>query len=98
MTIDAWVTAIVAIFGALGVRELIPAIGRFLAGGADREKVRVRELIHDRDTAEQRAKAANARAEHEETHRRIMSEYASALRRDLIDLGVEPGDLPPWPT
>lgn len=98
MTTDQWVTAVVAIFGALGIREMIPALGRWVTGGADREKARVQQIIHDRDTAEQRAKAANARAEHEETHRHIMSEYAYTLRRALIERGVEPGDLPPWPS
>ena len=90
MTTDQWVTAVVAIFGALGIREMIPALGRWVTGGADREKARVQQIIHDRDAAERRA-------EREGAHRRIMDEYASALRRDLIEAGVDPEDLRPWP-
>lgn len=91
MSVEAWVAVIVAVAGALGLREMIPGAARWLSGGADREKARVQQIIAERD-------AESARADREARARRKLEEYASTLRRDLIDAGIEPDQITPWPT
>ena len=90
MTVEAWVTLIIGVAGALGLREMIPGMARWMSGGADREKARVQAIIAERD-------AEAARADREARARRKLEEYASALRRDLIDAGIEPDQITPWP-
>lgn len=98
MTLEQWVPLIVAILGALGVREIIPAIGRYLTGASEREKRRVQEIIHDRDEQAAARLREAQRADQEACRRRRLEEYASALRRDLIDAGIAPESIDPWPS
>lgn len=88
---EQWITGIVAVLGALGVREIIPGASRWIAGASDRERHRVQHLISARDAATDRADAEAAK-------RRILEEYASGLRRHLISAGIPPDDIAPWPT
>ena len=98
MTTETWVTAIVSILGALGVREIIPGIGRWLTGGADREKSRIQQLVRERQDAERERDEAKDDVEQEAKRRRLAQEHASSLRRLLIEAGVDPATIPPWPT
>ncbi|MDS2172533.1 hypothetical protein [Nesterenkonia sp. CL21] len=73
-----------------------------------REREAVRDMRQRRDEVLDRLKAAETRREEAEelarTERiradrrvRILSEYASELRRFCINHGTPIGDLPPWP-
>ena len=98
MSLEQWVPPLVAVAGALGVREIIPAIIRYLSGASEREKRRVQEIIHDRDDQAAGRQREAERADREASRRRRLEEYASALRRDLIDRGAEPTEIEPWPS
>lgn len=54
------------------------------------------ERVHNRTLLE-RVAAAEDEADREGAYRRVISEYASKLRRLLIDLGVPEDRIPPWP-
>jgi len=82
---------ITAIAAALGVREAIHWLIRWAAGSAGREKSRFRILSGERDAAEKERDA-------EAAYRRIVQEHASYLRSLLIEHGVPPDKIPPWPT
>jgi len=58
---------------------------------------RVEELARRATLAEGRLEAEKARADEEAKKRRILEEYASALRRDLMTLGGDPDTLRRWP-
>lgn len=82
-----WAAVIVAIAGALGLRELLPGLIAHLGGAADREQSRIQRANAERDDAERERDDADRR-------RRIAYEYASLLRRKLTELGSIP---PEWP-
>ena len=46
----------------------------------------------------QRNRMALGQLEEEMSYRRVMQEYASKLRRMLIDLGIPEERIPEWPT
>lgn len=82
------VSDIALILGTLGVRELLAFVVNWISGRAMREKGRVREVIDERDKAEDER-------DREAAYRRIIQEHASELRRLLIEAGA--ADIPPWP-
>lgn len=101
--------ALVAVLGAGGLGAallaLVNGLVKWLNGSYGRQRAKSADLVKQRDDAyaraqraEDRADEADARADREALERRRMSEYASELRRILIESGhatVE--DLPPFP-
>ena len=93
MTVEAQtvIAGIIGVLGALGAQHLIPGLMRLATGKADREKLRVQQLIRERDEAE-------AERDHAESYRRRVEEMASETRRIALEAGVARADLPDWPT
>ncbi|GAA0188022.1 hypothetical protein [Glutamicibacter creatinolyticus] len=92
--------------GTLGaiLTSLVNAGIKFFTGKAGREKARNADMRTQRNEAwadaereRARADAAQERADREARKRRKISEYASALRSDLIGQGVPPEQVRPWP-
>lgn len=91
------VTLIQALAGlatALGLGTSLPLLVRNLwahwTGKAARERDATQAAIDERDNAWQR----EARRQAEAT---AFKEYAARLRRALVEAGVDPADIPPWP-
>lgn len=88
-----WVSLITAISGvgiAFGAKEFIQGWIKKRSGKADEEKSRVKEAIDD-------AEKLRNRLEHQYSINRIVKEYASQLRRLLIDKGIPVSEIPDWP-
>jgi hypothetical protein len=94
MTITDITQLIVAVLGIGGIGAITPKIidglTAWRTGKAQREKANNR-------TALSRLVAETERADREAAFRRKLEEYASGLRRMLIQLGVPEDKLPPWP-
>lgn len=97
-----------ALIGTTGLGAVLLAavngLIKWLSGAAGRERGRNADLVTQRDNAwarlqaaELRADEADARADEEARKRRLVQEYASALRGDCIEHGVKPEALRPWP-
>jgi hypothetical protein len=88
-----WVSLITAIGGvgvAFGAKELIQGWINKRNGKADEEKRIVHEALDD-------AEKLRNKLEHQYSINRIIKEYASQLRRLLIDKGIPVSDIPDWP-
>jgi hypothetical protein len=83
-----------AILGVGGLAAIIPKLLEGLlawrSGRAVAEKGRNRSII-------QRLADAELRAEAEADFRRLLEEYAGALRLLLVQAGIPPERIPPWP-
>lgn len=101
-----WVAILVAVLGAGGIgaaiREIASVVSLARQGVSGKEDKRRSDIIAQRDhalqlqaEAEDAERVADARADAEAAHRRHWEEVAARLRRQLIELGAEPG---PWPT
>lgn len=92
MAIDP--ATIVAIISALGLREAVAKgiehRAKYRSGKAGRERSRIAELETGRREAERDR-------DRQAAWRRILQEYASRLRSMLIERGVSPGEIPPFP-
>lgn len=93
-----WVALVVAVLGAGGLgacfREIVSVVTKVREGVSAQESRRKSDIVAQRDHAIARADRAEARADDEARIRRLTQEYASELRRDLIELGEVPA---PWP-
>lgn len=85
------ITAILGV-GGLGyiLPKLIDGFRAWRSGKAAEEKTKNQSLLA-------RLVDAEARAEREATFRRTLEEYAGALRRMLVELGMPAEKLPAWP-
>ena len=94
--------AVVALLGAGGLGAallaLVNGLIKWLNGSYGRQRSRSADLVVQRNDAYARAVEAEERAEGEALHRRRLAEYASELRRLLIEAGHDPRDLPPFPS
>ena len=108
MSIEELSKLIALVVGAGGVGGALQAIGGGVkaarSGRAEAEKTRNQDLAKQRDDAYQRQLVEQGRADKAETeaelHRRArqnLSDYASILRRLLIEAGYPEDRLPPWP-
>ena len=92
------VALIVALIGAGGVgaffRDTLNVFLKLRDGVSAREKNRKVDIVQQRDQALQREQIAWKERDAEATKRRRLEEYASKLRRALIEQGLEPH---PWP-
>jgi hypothetical protein len=88
---EATARALAIIITALGGPALLVSFGRTIwkwwTGRTARERGRNNDLVA-------KAKAAEARADEEATLKRKAMEYASLLRRQLLEAGTTPH---PWP-
>lgn len=89
----AIVAAIAGLLTAAGAaaKQAIDGFRAVKSGKARDERVRNRTLLERVDIAENEA-------DRESAYRRVISEYASRLRRLLIDMGVPEDRIPPWPS
>lgn len=85
--------------GGIGALMKVAADGlrAWRTGRAAAEQHRNRTLLERVADAERRADDAEGEADAESAYRRILQEYASTLRRLLIDCGFPEGRIPPWP-
>lgn len=101
-----WVAVLVAVLGAGGIgaaiREIANVVTLSRQGVSGKEDKRRVDIVAQRDhalamqaEAEAGERAADARADLEAEQRRHWQEVAARLRRQLIELGADPG---PWPT
>lgn len=78
------VTALVIALGGVSIiPKIIEGLRAWKSGTARAEKQRNRMALNQ--------------LEEEMSYRRIMQEYASKLRRILLDIGFPEEKLPPWP-
>jgi hypothetical protein len=91
-------TLLVALGGGAGValmlREFVSVFATIRSGVSAKEGKRKTDIVQQRDEALERARVSDARADGEATSRRAYQEYASGLRRQLIENGLTPGDEP----
>jgi hypothetical protein len=91
-------TLLVALGGGAGValmlREFVSVFATLRQGVSAREGKRKTDIVQQRDEAIEEAKRAFAIADDEAAKRRTVQEYASRLKRQLIENGLEPGDPP----
>lgn len=84
-------TALVIALGSMPVLlKIIDAIRAWRSGRAQAEKMQNRNALG-------RLVAAEDRADEEAAFRRIVQEYASSLRRLLVEWGYPEEKLPPFP-
>jgi|SRR5690606_2412711 len=79
--------------GGAALLALINGIIKWVSGAATREKNRNTDLISQRREAIREREAAENDRDREAARRRKADEYASSLRRKLIENGIDPG---PW--
>lgn len=91
MNVETVTALIVALGGATLIPKLIDWAKAMQSGKAAREKAENRSALG-------RLAAAEDERDDEAAHRRRLEEYASTLRRMLIELGVPDGKIPNWPT
>ena len=89
-----WVTILGAGGGGAILLAIIKAVVDFANGSAGREKQRNTDLVTQRNNAVRERDNANAAVDLEARKRRKTEEYASSLRRQLIENGLTPGDWP----
>lgn len=82
-------------FTFLGI--VATGIGKHINGTAGRERIRNMGMKEQRNEAWAEASRADARADREAYNRRRTEEYASGLRRDLLERGVPEEQLREWP-
>ena len=97
MTPELWQSIMTAAV-ALGGRELVVGGWKWFTGRAGRERDRLRELLADRDKAEDERDHALAERDAEATFRRALEEHVGWLRLRLIGAGVPMHMIPPTPT
>jgi hypothetical protein len=83
------------LFSFLGV--IATGITKHVNGTAGRERLRNMGMKEQRNEAWAESAKSDARADREAQNRRLTEEYASGLRRDLLELGVPEEKLRKWP-
>lgn len=80
--------------GGAALATLVTGLVRWLSGSASRERIRNADIERQRLVAiEERASAEKQRDE-ADRKRRIAYEYASTLRSQLLEHGIQPEALP----
>lgn len=83
--------------GGAALMALVNGCIKWLNGSAGRERTRNADLRTQRNEAWNDAERERARADREARNRNRVADYASGRRRDLIEHGVDPADIPDWP-
>lgn len=104
MDTQTWATIIGAGGLATVLVALIKGISDWLNGSHTREKTRNVDALtqrndawRERDEERERANCERQQADIARRDKRRMQEYASHLRAILLERGIPPSDLPPWP-
>ncbi|WP_028265943.1 hypothetical protein [Arthrobacter sp. MA-N2] len=99
-----FVLAMVSIGGGMVALELAKGLVKFFTGAAGRERARNITLKDQRneaweDAEKERARAdrMQSRADREARNRNRLADYASALRRDCTEHGMDLDELRSWP-
>jgi hypothetical protein len=90
--------AIMTAGGGVFLVALVNGLGKYFSGAAGRERARNTSLKDQRNEAWADAERERERADREAHNRRLTEEYASQLRRDCTEHGMQPHELRPWPT
>jgi hypothetical protein len=87
--------------GGAVLLALVNGLIKWISGASSREREKNAELatqrlkaIEERDAANQRTDVANERTDVANVKRRMTEEYASKLRRQLIENGLSPEEWP----
>lgn len=92
---------VVTAFGVLGssgaLVVIVNGVVKYFSGTAGRERARNISMREQRNEAWADAERERGRADRSNRNVNRIADYASGRRRDLIELGVEPGDIPDWP-
>ncbi|WP_213816173.1 hypothetical protein [Glaciihabitans sp. dw_435] len=80
--------------GGAVLLALINGLGKWISGASGREREKNTDLSLQRITAIEERDAANARAEEADKRRRKLAEYASQLRQQLLENGINPDEWP----
>lgn len=84
------VTVLGAGGGGAALLALVNGIVKWLSGSASRERDKNTDLVSQRRKAVQEREAAETERDEADKKRRQSEEYVSALRRQLIEAGLEP--------
>ena len=91
-------TLLVTVLGAGGggavVLALINGVIKWLTGSSAREREKNTDIIAQRRTAIEERDQAEKERDAADAKRRSSDEYASTLRRQLLELGIQPGEWP----
>jgi hypothetical protein len=98
MTPGEWAALLASIGAGAILLKTFEALYKWIGGKAGRERDMVAYERTRASAADARADAADRELEIEARVRRKTQEYAARLRRDLIERGADPSDLPPWPS
>lgn len=100
-----WITIVGAGGGGAAFLALVNGAIKYFNGAAGRERIRNASLTTQRNEAwadsekeRDRADREQIRADREARNRRLTEEYASQLRRDCTEHGMQAHELRPWPT
>ena len=89
---------VVTVLGAGGggavLLAMINGLVKWLSGSSGRERERNTNLISQRRSAIEERDEAERERDEADKKRRITDEYASSLRRQLIENGLTPGEWP----
>lgn len=92
---------LVSVFGILGSSGALVVIVngavKYFSGTAGRERARNISMREQRNEAWADAERERDARDRADRNRNRMADYASGRRRDLIEHGVDPGDIPDWP-
>lgn len=88
------VTVLGAGGGGAALLALINGLIKWLSGSSARERQRNTDIVAQRRKAIEERQEAEDDRDTADRKRRISDEYASSLRRLLLENGIQP---PPWP-
>lgn len=94
-TSQVLVTVLGAGGGGAALLALINGLIKWLSGSSARERTKNTDLVSQRRDAIEERDEAFVKRDVADANRRITEEYASSLRRTLLENGIQPD---PWPT
>lgn len=92
--IPSLVGVIVAMGGGAGLLKFVEGVIKIRSGMSAKESTRKVDIVTQRDLAIKRELEAWSRVDAEAEKRRVVQEYASRLRRRLLEAGIEPDPEP----
>lgn len=92
--IPSAVALLVAMGGGAGLTKFVEGMFKIRSGMSAKESQRKVDIVTQRDAAIARENRAWSLVDAEAGKRREAQEYASRLRRQLIEAGIEPGAAP----
>lgn len=80
--------------GGAVLLALINGLIKWISGASGRERDKNTDLVSQRHNAIEEKDAAEKERDEADRKRRVTDEYASSLRRQLIENGLTPGEWP----